>query len=160
MNGLIQVIFSIKYYLGEFQRHNFRTNKRRKRNASFIRCYSGRKYPTCQFPHNYVCNSYVCANPYIWKVVSLTHAPTLLNKNAEDVNNPSWQLGSVMWTQVPHKKFPAVSVPRTVILSPIYSPHSSFFFQLSLDSEDNCLQLVGWFSTSNSMGKGLKAASK
>lgn len=95
MNDLIQIIFSTKYYLGEFQRDNFKTNKRKKRNASFIRCYLGRKYPTCQFPHHYVCNLYVCANPYIWKVVSLTYSPTLLNKNAEDVSNPSWQLGGV-----------------------------------------------------------------
>lgn len=41
MNGLIQVIFSTRYSLGKFQRDNFKTNKRKKRNASFIRCYSG-----------------------------------------------------------------------------------------------------------------------
>lgn len=29
MNGLIQVIFSTKYYLGEFQRDNFKTKGRK-----------------------------------------------------------------------------------------------------------------------------------
>jgi hypothetical protein len=93
MDRLIQIIFSTKYCLDEFERDHFKLNKKKNRVTSIIRYFPGIKYPFFQFPYKQNMIPRCMPTFTILKAILLTCSitPTLsaTTKIVKDINSES-----------------------------------------------------------------------